>query len=235
MKAKYNRILLKISGEALSGSNGFGIDQKVIENICSQIKEVKTLGVGIGIVVGGGNFWRGKQGSEMDRSTADHMGMLATVINCLALQDALERMDVPTRVLTALDITKVAEPYIHRRAMRHLEKDRVVIFGCGTGNPYFTTDTAAALRANEIKAEILLLAKNIDAVYDSDPRVNPDAKKICAITHMEFIKKNLSAMDTAAVALCHENEVPILVFGLAENKSILNAVTGIDIGTLISS
>ena len=235
MNPKYKRVLLKLSGGALAGESGFGIDEDIILDICQQIKKAQEMGIEIGIVVGGGNFWRGRQGVEMDRSTADHMGMLATVINCLALQDALERIGVVTRVQTALDITKVAEPFIQRRALRHLEKKRVVIFGCGTGNPYFTTDTAAALRANEINAEILLLAKNVDAVYDCDPECNSNAKKYDKITHFDFIKKDLSAMDTSAVALCHENTMPILVFGLKEKNSILNAITGINVGTLITT
>ena len=169
----------------------------------------------------------------MDRSTADHMGMLATVLNCLALQDALEKEGVDTRVQTALDITKVAEPFIQRKAIRHLEKNRVVIFGCGTGNPYFTTDTAAALKANEIQAEVLLLAKNIDGIYDSDPRINPEAKKFSQISPMEFIQRKLSAMDTSAVTLCMENNIPIIAFGLTEERSIMRAVSGQSIGTLI--
>lgn len=231
----YKRVLLKISGEALAGLNGFGIDESVLSNIVSQIARVHDAGVEIGIVVGGGNFWRGKQGGKMDRTTADHMGMLATVINALAMQDALERAGVMTRVQTALDITKVAEPFIARRANRHLEKGRVVIFGCGTGSPFFTTDTAAALRANEIHAQALLLAKNIDGVYDSDPKKNPFAQKFDNITPKDYIKKGLSVMDTAAVALCSENGIPIIAFGLAENDSIMRVLCGEKIGTYIVS
>ncbi|NLT18341.1 MAG: Uridylate kinase [Firmicutes bacterium ADurb.Bin080] len=231
----YKRVLLKISGEALAGLNGFGIDESVLSNIVSQIARVHDAGVEIGIVVGGGNFWRGKQGGKMDRTTADHMGMLATVINALAMQDALERAGVMTRVQTALDITKVAEPFIARRANRHLEKGRVVIFGCGTGSPFFTTDTAAALRANEIHAQALLLAKNIDGVYDSDPKKNPFAQKFDNITPKDYIEKGLSVMDTAAVALCSENGIPIIAFGLAENDSIMRVLCGEKIGTYIVS
>jgi uridylate kinase len=235
MIPKYSRVLLKISGEALAGLNGFGIDESVLSKIVNQIAKVHDAGVEIGIVVGGGNFWRGRQGGKMDRTTADHMGMLATVINALAMQDALERAGVMTRVQTALDITKVAEPFIARRANRHLEKGRVVIFGCGTGSPFFTTDTAAALRANEIHAQALLLAKNIDGVYDSDPRKNPSAQKFDTITPKDYIEKGLSVMDTAAVSLCSENDIPIIAFGLAENDSIMRVVCGEKIGTRILS
>lgn len=233
METIFQRVLLKISGEALAGPSGFGIDEAVLASIVRQITKVHDAGVEIGIVVGGGNFWRGRQGGKMDRTTADHMGMLATVINALAMQDALERAGVMTRVQTALDITKVAEPFIARKANRHLEKGRVVIFGCGTGSPFFTTDTAAALRANEIHAQALLLAKNIDAVYDCDPRTNPKAKKLDTISPKEYIEKGLTIMDTAAVALCSENGIPIIAFGLAENDSIMRVVSGEKIGTII--
>lgn len=233
METVFQRVLLKISGEALAGPGGFGIDESVLASIVSQITKVHDAGVEIGIVVGGGNFWRGRQGGKMDRTTADHMGMLATVINALAMQDALERAGVMTRVQTALDITKVAEPFIARKANRHLEKGRVVIFGCGTGNPFFTTDTAAALRANEIHAQALLLAKNIDAVYDCDPKTNPKAKKLDTISSKEYIEKGLTIMDTAAVVLCRDNAIPIIAFGLAENDSIMRVVSGEKIGTII--
>ncbi|MDY6367609.1 MAG: UMP kinase, partial [Clostridia bacterium] len=193
----------------------------------------KKLGVEIGIVVGGGNFWRGRQGVEMDRSAADHMGMLATVINAIAIQDALERKGIPTRVQTALTITRVAEPYILRKAMSHLNKGRVVVFACGTGNPYFTTDTAASLRAAEIGAEILLLAKNVDGIYDSDPKLNPDAKKLEQVSYKEYIDRGLKAMDTTAITICRENNIPVLAFGLFEKDSLVRAVTGERIGTLI--
>ena len=188
-KAKYKRVIIKLSGEALAGEKGNGIDEKTLGQVVDQIIQVRELGVEIGIIVGGGNFWRGRQGEEMDRTTADHMGMLATVINALAIQDALERKHVPTRVQTALTITRVAEPYILRKALAHLEDGKVVIFACGTGNPYFTTDTAAALRSAEINADILLLAKNVDGIYDSDPKVNPNAKKYKSISYMDFIDK----------------------------------------------
>lgn len=232
-KAVYKRVIIKLSGEALAGDAGSGIDEKVLGSVVDQIKEVKSLGVEIGIIVGGGNFWRGRQGTEMDRTTADHMGMLATVINALAIQDALERKDVPTRVQTALTITRVAEPYILRKAMSHLNKGRVVIFACGTGNPYFTTDTAAALRAAEIDAQVLLLAKNVDGIYDSDPRENPNAKKLQSIAYKDYIAQGLRAMDTTAITICMENNIPVLAFGLNEEKALMRAVTGDKIGTLI--
>lgn len=232
-EAVYKRVIIKLSGEALAGENGNGINEKVLDDITEQIIAVKNLGVEIGIIVGGGNFWRGRQGKEMDRTTADHMGMLATVINALAVQDALERKNVPTRVQTALTMTRVAEPYILRKAMSHLNKGRVVIFACGTGNPYFTTDTAAALRAAEIGAEVLLLAKNVDGIYDSDPKVNPNAKKLESIDYKEFIAKGLKAMDTTAITICMENDIHVLAFGLFEENALMRAVTGERIGTLI--
>lgn len=233
MQPKYKRILLKISGEALAGEKGFGLDQDIIAGIIKQIKEVKDLGVEIGIVIGAGNFWRGRQGGNMDRSTADYMGMLATVMNCLAMQDALEKAGIQTRVQTTLQITQIAEPFIIRKAVRHLEKGRVVIFGCGTGAPYFTTDTAAALKAAEIKADVLLLAKNVDGIYDSDPKSNPNAIKFEKISGIEFIKRELTAMDTTAVSLCMTNKTPVIAFGLNEPESIKRAVMGDKIGTII--
>lgn len=232
-KSIYKRVVIKLSGEALAGTKGNGLDQKVLDNITDQIKAVKDLGVEIGIIVGGGNFWRGREGTEMDRSTADHMGMLATVINALALQDALERKNIPTRVQTALTITRVAEPYILRKALSHLNKGRVVIFACGTGNPYFTTDTGAALRSAEINADVLLLAKNVDGIYDSDPKLNKDAKKYKEVSYSEFISKGLKAMDTTAITICMENKIPVLAFGLFEDNALMRAVTGDDIGTII--
>ncbi len=232
-KPLYKRVIIKLSGEALAGAKGHGIDEKIVDQVINQIIEVKNLGVQIGIIVGGGNFWRGRQGEEMERTTADHMGMLATVINALALQDALERKGVPTRVQTALTITRVAEPYILRKALSHLDHDKVVIFACGTGNPYFTTDTAAALRAAEINADMLLLAKNVDGIYDSDPKLNPDAKKYEKVTYKEFIEKGLRAMDTTAITICMENQIPVLAFGLFEDNALMRAVTGEKIGTLI--
>jgi uridylate kinase len=230
---KYSRVIIKISGEALAGDNGSGISNEVVDMVVDQIKKVTSAGIQVGVIVGGGNFWRGRQGVNMDRTTADHMGMLATVINALALQDAFEKADIPTRVQTALTITRVAEPYILRKAMRHLEKGRVVIFACGTGNPYFSTDTGAALRAAEIGAEVLLLAKNIDGVYDSDPKKNPNAVKIDEITYLEVIGRGLNAMDTTAISLCMENNIEIVAFALAEKDSIVRAATGEKIGTLI--
>lgn len=232
-KAVYKRVIIKLSGEALAGESGNGINQKVLDSITNQISEVKNLGVEIGIIVGGGNFWRGRQGTQMDRSQADHMGMLATVMNALALQDALERKGTPTRVQTALTITRVAEPYILRKAMSHLSKGRVVIFACGTGNPYFTTDTAAALRAAEIGAEAILLAKNVDGIYDSDPKLNPNAKKLNNVTYKDYIAQGLKAMDTTAITICMENNIPVLAFGLFEENALLRAVSGENIGTLI--
>lgn len=233
MSVKYKRVIIKISGEALAGENKMGFDQSVISKVVDQIVKVHDMGVQIAIVVGGGNFWRGRQGTEMERTTADHMGMLATVINALALQDAIERRGVQTRVQTALTITRVAEPYILRKALNHLDKNRVVIFACGTGNPFFSTDTAVALRAAEINAELILLAKNVDGIYDSDPKTNPNAKKYDEIKYIDFISQGLKAMDTAAVAICMENKMPILAFGLDEEDSICRVIRGEELGTWI--
>ena len=232
-KAVYKRVIIKLSGEALAGEKGSGIDSSMVDYVVDQIKRVTEEGVEVGIIVGGGNFWRGRQAQSMDRTAADHIGMLATVMNAIALQDALEAAGVPTRVKTALTITRVAEPYILRKAMRHFEKGRVVIFACGTGNPYFSTDTGAALRAAEIHAEVLLLAKNVDGVYDSDPRKNPDAKKLDDIAYIDVIQKGLQAMDTTAISLCMENKIPIIAFALHEKDSIVRAVNGERIGTMI--
>ena len=231
--AKYKRIMLKISGEALAGSGKFGINQDVIRDISGRIKEVYDMGVEVAIVVGGGNFWRGRAGTGMDRTTADHMGMLATVINSLALQDALENRGIPTRVQTAIEMRQMAEPYIRRVAIKHLENRRIVIFACGTGNPYFSTDTAAALRAAEIDADIILLAKSVDGVYDKDPAKNADAKKLDELTHKDVIYRELGVMDTTAASLCMDNNIPILVFGLDDTSSIVRAVKGEVIGTKI--
>ena len=233
MEPKYKRVIIKLSGEALSGSDDRGFDIPTVEKICRQIKEVFDLGVEIAIVVGGGNFWRGRSSEGMDKSTADYMGMLATVINALGLQDVLEDMGVPVRVQTAIEMKQIAEPYIRRKAIRHLEKRRIVIFASGTGNPFFTTDTTAALRAAEIEAEIILLAKNIDAVYDSDPLINPKAKKYSELTYIEVLNKGLKVMDSTATSLCMDNHIPILVFGLDEPKNILRAIMGEKIGTII--
>ena len=233
MAVKYKRALIKLSGEALAGENGFGIDADALNNVIEQIKKAVSCGIQVGIVVGGGNFWRGRQGTGMDRTTADHMGMLATVINALALQDALEKKGVQTRVQTALTITRVAEPYILRKAIRHFEKGRVVIFACGTGNPYFSTDTGAALRAAEIQADVLMMAKNIEGIYDSDPRKNPNAKKFEDLTYIDYIQKGLTAMDTTAVSLCMDNGITIVAFGLKERDSIMRVLEGEKIGTTI--
>jgi uridylate kinase len=229
----YKRVLLKISGEALAGSKGTGINEDVVGRIGDVIAECVEMGVEIAIVVGGGNFWRGRSGEKMDRTRADHMGMLATVINALALQDSFERRGIPTRVQTAIEMNKIAESYIRGRAVRHLEKGRVVIFGCGTGNPFFSTDTAAALRAVEIDADIILLAKRIDAVYDSDHEKNPDAKKFTELTYLEVIDRGLGVMDSTATTLCMDNNMPIRVFGLDDPENIKRAINGEEIGTLI--
>ena len=229
----YKRVLLKISGEALAGEAGVGIDSATVEHIVSQVVALHNDGIEIGIVVGGGNFWRGRQGTNMDRVTADHMGMIATIMNALALQDAIEQKGVPVRVQTALSIPSVAEPFILRKALRHFECGRVVIFACGTGNPYFSTDSGAALRATEIKADVLLMAKNVDGVYDSDPKTNPNAKKIDEISYMEIINHNLNVMDFTALTLCMENKMPIVAFGLNEKDGLLKAAHGEKIGTTI--
>ncbi len=234
-EAAYKRVILKLSGEAMAGERGFGIDQKVIENIALQIKEVNQLDVQVAIVVGGGNIWRGAQaGNEgMDRATADYMGMLATVINAMALQDALERNDVDTRVQTALDMRQVAEPYIRRRALRHLEKGRVVIFAGGTGNPYFSTDTTAALRAAELESEVILLAKGkVDAVYSEDPLTNPDAVRYSELSYIDVINQGLGVMDSTAASLCMDNGIKLIVFGLNPGN-IKRVIMGETIGTTI--
>ncbi|MBR6700969.1 MAG: UMP kinase [Firmicutes bacterium] len=233
MEPKYKRILLKISGEALAGSNKFGLDEDMLNMVATQVKSVLDLGVQVSVVVGGGNFWRGRTSNSMDRATADYMGMLATVINSLALQDAFERNGIPTRVQTAIEMREIAEPYIRRKAMSHLRKDIVVIFGAGTGNPFFSTDTTAALRAAEIEAEVILLAKKVDAVYDDDPEINPNAKKFDSLTHRDLLDKGLGVMDSTAASLCMENHIPIHVFGLNEENGVLRAVYGEKIGTLI--
>ena len=232
METKYKRVILKISGEALS-SPGEKIDFDIVGTVAKQVAEISDMGVEVCIIVGGGNIWRGRQGKHMDRVTADHMGMLATVINSLAVQDALEAMGKQVRLQTAIEMIKIAEPFIRRKAVRHLEKGRIVIFACGTGNPYFTTDTATALRAAEMEADLILLAKNVDGVYDSDPKKNPDAKKFDEISYLEVISRGLQAMDTTAVTLCMENNIPILAFGLSEKESIKRAVLGEKMGTLI--
>ena len=230
-KPMYKRVLLKLSGEALAGERGFGINNDVVNDIAIAIKKIQEIGVEVAVVVGGGNFWRGRTSEGMDRTTADYIGMLATVMNAMALQDALENIDVATRVQTAIDMRQIAEPYIRRRAVRHLEKERVVIFGAGTGNPYFTTDTTAALRA-EMEAEVILLAKNVDAVYDKDPKVHADAKKFTELSYMEVIQKELKVMDSTATSLCMDNKIPIKVFELT-TENIIRAVKGENIGTTV--
>jgi uridylate kinase len=234
---RYQRILLKLSGEALLGKLEYGVDPAVVAFVAEQVKAVTALGVQVGIVVGGGNIFRGMAAATatgMDRATADYIGMLATAMNGLALQDALERVGVPTRVMTAIDMNEVAEPYIRRRAVRHLEKGRVVVFVAGTGNPYFTTDTAAALRAVEIGAEVVLKATKVDGVYDKDPVKHPDAKRYPAITYGQVLVDGLRVLDAAAVSLCMENDLPIVVFDLDAHENILKAVRGETVGTLIS-
>ena len=234
MKPIYKRVLLKLSGEALAGESGFGLDFNVAKRIALEIKELVDMGIQVGAVVGGGNIWRGRSGEGMDRTTADYMGMLATCINGLALQDSLEQIGVDTRVQTAIEMKAVAEPYIRRRAVRHLEKGRVVIFSAGTGNPYFSTDTTAALRAAEIEAEVILLAKKVDGVYDKDPHKYDDAKKYDKLTYLEILDQGLQVMDSTATTLCMDNNIPILVFGLDEPGNIRKAVNGENIGTLVS-
>ena len=232
---RYQRVLLKLSGEALMGSQPFGIDPQVVARVASEIREVHELGVEIGIVIGGGNIFRGLAASEQgfDRVSADHMGMLATVINALALQDALENMDVHTRVLSAIEMRQVAEPYIKRRAVRHLEKGRVVIFGAGTGNPYFSTDTTAALRAMEIKADIIMKATKVDGIYDADPMKVPDAERFRRISYIDVLTRGLKVMDTTAISMCMDNEMPIVVFNILEPGNIKRVIMGEDIGSIV--
>jgi uridylate kinase len=238
MTPKYKRIVLKLSGEALQGKLGFGIDPRVLDDLAGQIKELQELGVQVTVVVGGGNIFRGLKTSAatgMERATADYMGMLATVINGLALQDALERIKVPTRVQTAIEVAKVAEPYIRRRAIRHLEKGRVVIFVGGIGNPFFTTDTTAALRGMEIGADAVLKATNVDGVYTDDPAVNRQAKKLARVTFLEVLKKGLKVMDATAISLCMSSNVPIIIFDLHRSGNIKRAVCGEAVGTLVTN
>lgn len=231
----YKRVMLKISGEAMAGKNGFGLDFETIGAIAKTIKQCVDEGFQMALVVGGGNFWRGRSGKDMDRTRADHMGMLATVINALALMDALESEGVPTRVQTGIEMRQIAEPYIRGRAVRHLEKGRVVIFGCGTGNPYFSTDTAAALRAAEIGADIILLAKKVDGVYDKDPNIHEDAKKLERLTYIDVLNRGLGVMDSTATSLCMDNDIPIRVFGLEDPYNILRALRGEEIGTIVKA
>ena len=233
---KYKRVVLKLSGESLAGEQGFGINPEVVESIALQVKEIRKHDIDVAVVVGGGNIWRGLAGSAkgMDRATADYMGMLATVMNSLALQDALEQVDVPTRVQSSIEMRQVAEPYIRRKAIRHLEKGRVVIFAAGTGNPYFSTDTTAALRAAEIEADVILMAKkNTDGVYESDPKHNPNAKKFDKLAYLEILKRGLAVMDSTATSLCMDNKIPIIVFNIDDHENILKVALGEDIGTTV--
>ncbi|MBO5929822.1 MAG: UMP kinase [Clostridia bacterium] len=235
MNPKYKRILLKVSGEALSGGKGTGLDANTLAEIAQVVKQCSDAGVEIAIVVGGGNFWRGRANEDMNRTRADHIGMLATVMNSLALQSALEAAGVVARVQTAIEMRQIAEPYIRDRAMSHLKAGKVVIFGCGTGNPFFSTDTTAALRAAEIEAEAILLAKNIDAVYDSDPATNPDAKRFTKLSYKEVLNRGLKVMDTTATSLCMDNDIPILVFGIAQPENIVRVLCGENMGTIVSN
>ena len=232
---KYKRVLLKISGEALAGEKHFGLDFKVIGRVCDAIREAVAMGVQVGVVVGGGNFWRGVKdgGGRMERTRADHMGMMATVMNCLAVADVLEQKGVPVRVQTAVEMRAMAEPYIRGRAIHHLEKGRVVIFGCGTGNPFFSTDTAAVLRAAEIGAEVILLAKNVDGVYSADPNKDPNAVKYDVITYDEVLAKHLAVMDSTATSLSMDNHIPVLLFALKDPWNIIRVLRGEKIGTIV--
>ena len=235
VEPKYKRVLLKISGEALAGDKHFGLDFAVIGRVCDVIKEAVAMGVQVGVVVGGGNFWRGVKdgGDRMERTRADHMGMMATVMNALALADVLEQKDVPVRVQTAVEMRAMAEPYIRSRAIRHLEKGRVVIFGCGTGNPFFSTDTAAVLRAAEINADVILLAKNVDGVYSADPNKDPDAVKYDTITYDDVLAQHLAVMDSTATSLSMDNHIPVLLFALKDPYNIIRVLRGEQIGTIV--
>jgi len=233
IQPKYKRILLKLSGEALAGDKKFGLDYDIITDICKSIKKCYDADIQIGIVVGGGNFWRGRSSGGMDRTRADHIGMLATAMNSLALCDALEQLGADVRVQTAIEMRQIAEPYIRNKAIRHFQKGRIVIFGCGTGSPFFSTDTAAALRAVEINADVLLKATNVDGVYDKDPNKFSDAVKFDEITHNELLERHLAVMDTAAAAICSENGIPILVFNLNKTENIMKAICGENTGTIV--
>ena len=230
---KYKRVLLKLSGEAIGGQEGRGVDAKTLGKICDKIKKIVDLGVEVAIVVGGGNFWRGRYGHQMERTTSDYMGMLATTMNGLALQDSLEARGLDTRLQTAIEMRQIAEPYIRRKATKHLEKGRVVIFACGTGNPFFTTDTAAALRSAEIDAEVILLAKTIDGVYSADPKLDKNAIKYDEITYLDILNKDLKVMDSTATSLCKDNQIPLIVFGIDEPENIVKIVNGEKIGTYV--
>ena len=229
----YKRILLKLSGEALAGEKKTGVDGETVGKICDRIKEIVDMGVQVAIVVGGGNFWRGRNGHQMERTTSDYMGMLATTINGLALQDALEARGIFTRLQTAIEMREIAEPYIKRKAIKHLERGRVVIFACGTGNPYFSTDTGAALRAAETDAEVILLAKTIDGVYSADPKEDPNAVKYDEITYLDILNQDLKVMDSTATSLCRDNKIPLVVFGIDDPENIVRIIKGEKIGTLV--
>ena len=231
----YKRVLLKLSGEALAGEEKNGIDQKTISAICDAIVKVHELGVDVAIVVGGGNFWRGKYGQGMVRTTADYMGMLATAMNGLALQDAIEKRGIPTRLQTAIEMRQIGEPFVQRRAMRHLEKGRILIFSCGIGSPFFSTDTTAALRAAEIGADVILVAKTIDGVYTADPKVDPNAKKLEHVSYQEILEKDLKVMDSTAISLCKDNNIPLEVFAMSDAENIIKAVKGEKIGTKVDN
>ena len=233
MEAKYKRVLLKVSGEALAGEQRFGINGEMVKKVAKQVKEIKDMGVEVAVVVGGGNFWRGRTSTDMERTTADYIGMMATVMNALALQDAFEAEGMPTRVQTALEIREVAEPYVRRKAVSHLEDGKVVVFGAGIGSPFFSTDTTAALRAAEINAEVILMGKKVDAVYSADPETNPDAVKYDELSHTEVLEKALKVMDSTAASLCRDNNIAIHVFGLADDGNVLKAVCGEKIGTIV--
>lgn len=237
MEAKYKRVIIKLSGEALAGEIGYGLESNTLNTLAEQIAEISALGVEVGCVVGGGNIWRGIAGAKrgIDRATADYMGMLATVINALALQDVLEKHDVDTRVMSAIEMREVAEPYIKRRAIRHLEKGRVVIFAAGTGNPFFSTDTTAALRAAEIEAEAILMAKKVDGVYDCDPKTHPEAQRFETLTFLEVLNRGLKVMDSTAISLCMDNNIPIQVFNITEKGNMMKAVLGEKTGTLVGT
>ena len=232
-EAKYKRVLLKLSGEALAGEQKTGVNAEIVGKICDKIKEVIDMGVEVALVVGGGNFWRGRNGHQMERTTADYMGMLATAMNALAIQDALEARGVEERVQTSIEMREIAEPFIQRKAEKHLKKGRVVIFACGTGHPYFTTDTAAVLRATEINADIILLGKAIDAVYSADPKIEPNAKRYEDISYLQVLQEDLKVMDSTATAMCRDNDMPLLVFGIADPENIVKAVKGEKIGTIV--
>lgn len=232
-KPKYRRVLLKISGEAIAGDKGFGIDTDTLGKLCDKVKQITEMGVEVSIVVGGGNFWRGRKAQDMERTTADYMGMLATIMNGLALQDALEYRGLDTRLQTSIEMRQVAELYIRRKAVRHLEKGRIVIFAGGTGNPFFSTDTCAALRSAEVNAEVILFAKTVDGVYDDDPRQNPNAKKYDEISYLDILNKNLKVMDSTATSLCKDNEIPLIVFSIEDPDNIIKAVCGESIGTIV--